>query len=158
MTSQIRSSHETALDNWTHAVQTYRAGVDLYTRVLTIRHRRVVRPLHRPTLPAFRVEVSPPPAPVLDELTVREREVALLIARGFSNRQIAQALVITQGTAANHVAHIIGKLGMANRTEIAAAVAARSNVSVVGSDHEPIHIMQQSAAQASPKHELRSIG
>jgi DNA-binding CsgD family transcriptional regulator len=95
---------------------------------------------------------------VLDELTVREREVALLIARGFSNRQIAQALVITQGTAANHVAHIIGKLGMSNRTEIAAAVAARSIVPVVGSDHEPIQIMQQATAQASPKHGLRSIG
>jgi DNA-binding NarL/FixJ family response regulator len=60
----------------------------------------------------------------MNELTPREREVALLIARGFSNRQIATQLVITQGTAANHVAHIINKLGVTNRASVAATVTA----------------------------------
>jgi non-specific serine/threonine protein kinase len=53
------------------------------------------------------------------QLTRREREIAALIARGATNRQIADALVITEGTAANHVLHILSKLGLASRTQIA---------------------------------------
>jgi DNA-binding CsgD family transcriptional regulator len=52
-------------------------------------------------------------------LTPREREVAVLIARGLTNTQIAEALVITRGTAANHVAHILGRLGLRSRTQVA---------------------------------------
>lgn len=52
-------------------------------------------------------------------LTPREAEIAGLIARGLTNRQIAEALVITPGTTANHVAHILGKLGFRSRTEVA---------------------------------------
>ena len=55
-----------------------------------------------------------------DGLTRREREVAGLIARGFTNRQIATELVITEGTAANHVEHILSKLGFRSRSQIAA--------------------------------------
>jgi non-specific serine/threonine protein kinase len=46
--------------------------------------------------------------------------VAALVARGRTNRQIAQELIITQGTVANHVEHILGKLGFDNRAQIAA--------------------------------------
>jgi DNA-binding CsgD family transcriptional regulator len=53
-------------------------------------------------------------------LTAREREVAILIARGFSNQRIADALVVVPGTAANHVAHILRKLNCANRAQVAA--------------------------------------
>lgn len=53
-------------------------------------------------------------------LTAREREVAILIAKGRSNRQIADALVLVTGTVANHVAHILGKLNCANRAQVAA--------------------------------------
>jgi DNA-binding NarL/FixJ family response regulator len=45
-----------------------------------------------------------------------------LIARGRTNREIAAALVITEGTAANHVAHILDKLGFSFRSQIAAWV------------------------------------
>ena len=62
------------------------------------------------------------------DLTRREREVALLIARGLSNRQIAETLVITEGTAANHVNHILGKLGVGTRAQVAVWVAQRSLV------------------------------
>ena len=56
-------------------------------------------------------------------LSRREQEVALLIAQGMSNRQIAEQLVITEGTAANHVNHILSKLGLNNRAQVAAWVA-----------------------------------
>jgi len=52
-------------------------------------------------------------------LTRREQEVAALIARGLTNRQIAEHLVITEGTAANHVVHILNKLGYSSRTQVA---------------------------------------
>ena len=51
-------------------------------------------------------------------LTPREREVAALVARGLTNRQIAAELVITEGTAANHVEHILHKLGFRTRAQI----------------------------------------
>ncbi|MFL5673867.1 MAG: AAA family ATPase, partial [Chloroflexota bacterium] len=53
-------------------------------------------------------------------LTRREREILRLIAHGRSNRQIAEQLFITEGTAGTHVSHILGKLGVRGRTEAAA--------------------------------------
>ncbi|GII92730.1 hypothetical protein Ssi02_29610 [Sinosporangium siamense] len=55
-------------------------------------------------------------------LTAREREVAGLIARGLSNRAIADELVISPATAARHVANILAKLGFSSRTQVAAWV------------------------------------
>jgi non-specific serine/threonine protein kinase len=52
-------------------------------------------------------------------LTRREREIAALIARGMTNRQIAKTVVITEGTVANHVQHILNKLGFDSRAQIA---------------------------------------
>jgi DNA-binding CsgD family transcriptional regulator len=60
-----------------------------------------------------------------DGLTAREREVASLVAAGESNREIAEALVISAGTAEVHVKHILGKLGFKSRAQIAAWVAER---------------------------------
>jgi non-specific serine/threonine protein kinase len=53
-----------------------------------------------------------------EQLTPRQREVAALIARGHSNRQIGKALVITERTVAAHVEHILNKLEFASRTQI----------------------------------------
>jgi non-specific serine/threonine protein kinase len=53
-------------------------------------------------------------------LTTREREVATLIARGLSNRQIAGELVIAERTVTNHVEHIFDKLGFRSRAQVAA--------------------------------------
>jgi non-specific serine/threonine protein kinase len=53
-------------------------------------------------------------------LTPREAQVAALVARGRTNREIAAELVIAPGTAANHVQHILAKLGFRSRREIAA--------------------------------------
>jgi DNA-binding CsgD family transcriptional regulator len=60
---------------------------------------------------------GPDPSPVL--LSPREREVSALVARGMSNREIAVALVVTEGTAANYVKRILAKLGFRSRTQIA---------------------------------------
>ncbi|MDF2975386.1 MAG: transcriptional regulator, LuxR family [Actinomycetospora sp.] len=53
------------------------------------------------------------------ELTAREREVAVCVARGMSNAQIAAALVVSERTAQNHVQHILTKLGFSRRSQIA---------------------------------------
>ncbi len=53
-------------------------------------------------------------------LTRREREVALLIAQGLTNREIGARLFITEGTARLHVKHILHKLGFTSRAQVAA--------------------------------------
>jgi DNA-binding CsgD family transcriptional regulator len=60
------------------------------------------------------VRAEPGPA-----LSRREREVTALIARGLSNREISEALVITEKTVGSHVEHIMTKLGLRSRTRIA---------------------------------------
>ena len=62
--------------------------------------------------------------PEIAALSPREREVLLRIARGDTNRQIADHLVISEATARNHVSHVLEKLGLSRRSE-AAALAAR---------------------------------
>jgi len=54
-----------------------------------------------------------------EELTDREREILGYIARGASNREIGEALFITEGTVKNHVSNILGKLALRDRTQAA---------------------------------------
>ena len=68
-----------------------------------------------------------------EELTEREREVLGLMARGWSNRQIAQELGIADITVRTHVSHVLGKLGVSNRVE-AALHALRSGITTL-QDH-----------------------
>jgi two-component system NarL family response regulator len=58
-------------------------------------------------------------APELNLLSVREREVAELLADGATNREIAERLVISENTVKNHVRNILGKLKLRNRREVA---------------------------------------
>jgi non-specific serine/threonine protein kinase len=82
---------------------------------------------------------APPPAAVIAEvlgsmparrnrlavgfggpMSPRETEVATLVARGYTNREIAQQLVIGEGTVATHIAHILAKLGLRSRAQVSA--------------------------------------
>jgi DNA-binding CsgD family transcriptional regulator len=58
-------------------------------------------------------------------LTPRENEVAVLVGEGLTNRQIAARLYLSDRTAQNHVQHILTKLGLPNRGQIAVWVATR---------------------------------
>lgn len=56
---------------------------------------------------------------LLDKLTRREQEVLQLIASGMNNREISEALYITEKTVKTHVSHLLDKLGVADRTQAA---------------------------------------
>jgi DNA-binding NarL/FixJ family response regulator len=59
------------------------------------------------------------------DLTGREVEVLRLIAKGATNREIAEQLVISEGTVKNHISNILSRLGLRDRTQ--AAIYAREN-------------------------------
>jgi non-specific serine/threonine protein kinase len=61
-------------------------------------------------------------------LTSREQQVAKLVARGFTNRQIASELIVTEATASKHVENIREKLGLSSRMQIGAWVRDREVV------------------------------
>jgi DNA-binding CsgD family transcriptional regulator/tetratricopeptide (TPR) repeat protein len=79
-----------------------------------------------------RLDLAPPPAAFPEEkhgpeeilgLTPREAQVLNLLARGYTNREIAAALVISVKTVSVHVSHILRKLGAPNRLEAAATIS-----------------------------------
>ncbi|MEU9335680.1 response regulator transcription factor [Streptomyces sp. NPDC048290] len=69
--------------------------------------------------------VSPPTG--IGALTVRERDVLILVARGCSNQEIADQLVISERTARTHVSNVLHKLQLTSRTQ-AALVAVRQGL------------------------------
>jgi len=64
-------------------------------------------------------ELMHPDSHSLEPLSEREREVLVLLAQGASNREIAEKLVITEGTVKNHVSNLLAKLQAENRTQAA---------------------------------------
>ncbi len=73
--------------------------------------------------------VRTPAAPAREPLSVREREVLRLVARGTSNREIAAELFISEATVKTHLTHVFAKLGAKDR---AAAVATAYERGILG--------------------------
>ena len=65
-----------------------------------------------------------PPQPLVDPLTGRELEILRHLAAGSSNREIARAVFLTEGTVKNHVTNILAKLGARDRTQAALRASA----------------------------------
>ncbi len=78
-------------------------------------------------VPTTAPPTPPTPPSSWDELTPREQEVLRLIAKGASNREIAQSLYISEGTVKNHVTNILNRLNLRDRTQ--AAIYANSFLS-----------------------------
>ncbi|WP_412069472.1 helix-turn-helix transcriptional regulator [Rubrivirga sp. IMCC43871] len=105
-------------------------------RVLTARGAYTLRAMVLPRgggfgpAPAVVVTVMPPSDPWPDEralrdrfaLTRREGEVAMLLARGLANDAVAHALCISPHTARRHTEQVMGKLDVAARAQVAAAI------------------------------------
>jgi len=88
------------------AIQVVAEGGSLFAPSVT---RRLIDEFSR------RAPTSPPPA--LGELTTRELEVLRLLAQGLSNAEIAARLVVSEHTVKTHVARILQKLDLRDRTQ-----------------------------------------
>jgi DNA-binding NarL/FixJ family response regulator len=91
----------------------------------------VVKPIHPDELLARVRRLLPSPEPVSDDhrerLTPREHEILTLLAQGLNHTEIATRLVITPGTVAKHIEHILVKLDVHSRAQ-AVAVALRNRL------------------------------
>jgi NarL family two-component system response regulator LiaR len=99
--------------------QVYRGESSLHPKIA----RRVLKELSSPPRPAPTPGLTPKPSvksadePQVDPLTERELEVLQLVAKGQNNHEIADRLVITEGTVKAHVSNILSKLHLASRTQ-----------------------------------------
>jgi DNA-binding NarL/FixJ family response regulator len=126
----------TAMSDLDHRVEGFRVGVDAYltkpfeheeliavVESILERVRRTHAEIGR-LMTA--VAVAPPrPAPEIADLTEAERRVALAVARGMSNKEIASELSISVRTVENHMSRILSKKGFGNRVEVARYVLER---------------------------------
>jgi DNA-binding NarL/FixJ family response regulator len=90
-----------------HAVRVVAAGDALLAPSVT---RRLIAGFARQ-------RPGPAPAGTLDQLTPRETEVLSLIARGLSNAEISETLLISDDTAKTHIRHILAKLNLRDRAQ-----------------------------------------
>ena len=105
------------------AIRVVHAGEALLSPSIT---RRLVEDF------AARTDPLEPSATLLEELTPREREVLVLVARGLSNGEIAKRLVVTEATVKSHVGSLLMKLGLRDRVQ--AVVFAYEHGIVVAGD------------------------
>ncbi|MFG1948240.1 response regulator [Nonomuraea sp. NPDC048826] len=98
---------DVTLDRLTRAIRVLAGGGTLISPSITDRLLRAVdrrRPPEEADLPE------------IQQLTERELEVLRLVAEGYSNREIARALFLAEGTVKNHVSAVLLKLGARDRT------------------------------------------
>jgi len=88
--------------------------------VETVRRVHAGDPFIQPEIASrlLRELIHPEDTP-MEPLSEREREVLVLVAQGHSNRDIAESLVLAEGTVKNHVSSILSKLQAENRTQAA---------------------------------------
>jgi DNA-binding NarL/FixJ family response regulator len=91
------------------AIEVISAGEALLSPTIT---RRVISEFVKGTGPKPQAQF-----PRLDDLTAREREVLMLIARGLSNAEIAKTLFVSETTVKTHVARILMKLNLRDRVQ-----------------------------------------
>jgi DNA-binding NarL/FixJ family response regulator len=106
------------------AVHTVAAGDALLSPSVT---RRVIERMSRQPTPELSEDR-------LGELTAREREVLVLMARGLSNREIAAELVVEESTVRSHVKRILMKLGLRDRVQVV-IFAYETGVTALGAVH-----------------------
>ncbi len=109
-------------DALVQAIRVIHAGDALLSPSVT---RRLVEDYAR------RGEPTQSPEAILRDLTPREREVLVLVARGMSNAEIAERLVVSEATVKSHVGSILLKLGLRDRVQ-AVVLAYESGIVVAG--------------------------
>ena len=104
------------------AIRTVDAGDGLLSPSVT---RRLIEHVASSAAP------RPEPAAAMAELTPREREMLVLVARGLSNSEIAERLVISEATVKSHVGAVLAKLGLRDRVQ-AVVFAYEHGIAVAG--------------------------
>jgi DNA-binding NarL/FixJ family response regulator len=108
---------DVTLDQLVDGVRTLAAGGTMIRPLMSARAEG--------ELATMGVQILAAPDGELADLTEREREVLRLLASGFSNREIARALFVAEGTVKNHVSNILTKMGVRDRTRAVIKAAER---------------------------------
>ena len=96
-------------DRLLEAIRVVDAGDALLSPTVT---RRLIQEF------AARPSMAVRPSPLLDSLTPREREVLVLVARGLTNGEIAEKLVVTEATVKSHLGRVLAKVGARDRVQL----------------------------------------
>jgi len=113
--------HEPALSSRQLAALAQHAeACDLEAVIDELQERLAVLEAEMDTPPRGTEAEAPPRQPLVEPLTPRELEVLQLIAKGLTNQQIADTLILSLGTVKWHTSQIYGKLGVGNRTQAVA--------------------------------------
>jgi two-component system, NarL family, response regulator LiaR len=106
--------------------------VDMQELAHSIRTVHNGQPYLHPEATRHLLQATARPEQPAERLTSREQEVLALVARGQTNRQIADTLKISEKTVSVHVSNLLSKLGMASRTQAALYAARIGLVSAEG--------------------------
>ena len=95
------------------------SGFDLISAVRMVGSGRSVLDQRAADLVLERLRTAQPPAGPLAGLSEQERTTLDLIGEGLTNREIADRMFVAEKTVKNYVSHLLAKLGMSSRTQIA---------------------------------------